>query len=124
MQEIFHGSGKSKFFRSIFSSQSRKFHQFVHAKRIGCLDLGGVRKHERSAVCDGCVVAAVGGVGRVVDHEVLLELVEHLDRLANGRDEEAEALEQRCLKAEQKYGQVAIEKEFLLKKCAELGIEP
>jgi transposase len=42
----------------------------------------------------------------------------------NGRDEDTEALEQRCLKAEQKYGQVAIEKEFLLKKCAELGIEP
>lgn len=42
----------------------------------------------------------------------------------NGRDEQAEKMEQRCLKAEQKYGQVAIEKEFLLKKCVELGIEP
>ena len=55
------------------------------------------------------------------------EAEDNLHRLfdrKNGRDEEAEHMEKRCLKAEQKLGQIMVEKEFLLKKCVELGIEP
>lgn len=42
----------------------------------------------------------------------------------NGRDEQAEVLEKRCERTERQLGQIMVEKEFLLKKCVELGIEP
>jgi len=42
----------------------------------------------------------------------------------NGRDDEKAKLEQRAVRAERKLGQEIVEKEWLLKKCEELGIDP
>lgn len=39
-------------------------------------------------------------------------------------DERLRELEDRCARMERKVGQLVIEKEFLQKKCVELGIEP
>lgn len=39
-------------------------------------------------------------------------------------DDRLRELEDRCARMERKVGQLVIEKEFLQKKCAELGIEP
>lgn len=39
-------------------------------------------------------------------------------------DDRASELEARCARMERKVGQLVIEKEFLEKKCAQLGIEP
>jgi hypothetical protein len=41
----------------------------------------------------------------------------------NCADEERRQLEERCARLERKLGQLVIEKEFLEKKCEELGIE-
>ena len=41
----------------------------------------------------------------------------------NGVDEEKRDLEDQCARLERKVGQLVIEKEFLEKKCKELGIE-
>ena len=41
----------------------------------------------------------------------------------NRADEERRRLEERCERLERKLGQLVIEKEFLEKKCEELGIE-
>jgi transposase len=39
-------------------------------------------------------------------------------------DERLKELEERCARMERKVGQLVIEKEFLQKKCVELGIDP
>jgi transposase-like protein len=39
-------------------------------------------------------------------------------------DERLKEMEARCARMERKVGQLVIEKEFLEKKCVELGIEP
>lgn len=55
------------------------------------------------------------------------ELEEHMavifERKGAG-DERLRGLEERCARAERKVGQLLVEKEFLEKKCSELGIEP
>ena len=53
--------------------------------RSGSFERGGERLVEWRGV-----VAEEGRVGRVVDDEVLVELVEHLDDLADGRHEPAQ----------------------------------
>jgi transposase-like protein len=39
-------------------------------------------------------------------------------------DERYKEMEERCARMERKVGQLVVEKEFLQKKCKELGIEP
>ena len=53
------------------------------------------------------------------------ELEENMEQIfvrKNGVDEEKRALESHCEKLERKVGQLVIEKEFLEKKCDQLGI--
>ena len=55
------------------------------------------------------------------------ELEENLSLLFERKgaaDERLRELEDRCARMERKVGQLVIEKEFLQKKCVELGIEP
>ena len=53
----------------------------------------------------------------------LEENMELLFERKNARDEAATDLERRAERAERKLGQILVEKEFLEKKCSELGIE-
>ena len=53
----------------------------------------------------------------------LEENMELLFERKNARDEAAADLERRAERAERKLGQILVEKEFLEKKCSELGIE-
>jgi transposase len=55
------------------------------------------------------------------------ELEEHLSTIFERKgaaDDRARELEERCTRLERKVGQLVIEKEFLQKKCSELGIDP
>ena len=54
----------------------------------------------------------------------LEENMEMIFERKNARDDEKTKLEQRAVRAERKLGQEIVEKEWLLKKCEELGIEP
>lgn len=54
----------------------------------------------------------------------LAKNAEHLFVRKNAADEEAKAMEHACERLERKVGQLVIEKEFLEKKCKELGIDP
>jgi transposase len=42
----------------------------------------------------------------------------------NASNDKLKALEERCARMERLLGQVVVEKEFLEKKCVELGIDP
>ena len=55
------------------------------------------------------------------------ELEEHMSELFERKgatDERLKEMEERCARMERKVGQLVIEKEFLQKKCMELGIDP
>lgn len=54
----------------------------------------------------------------------LLEGGSALFERKNGRNREQEAQERRTAELERTLGKIVIEKEFLVKKCKQLGIEP
>lgn len=98
--------------------QSRRNHSSAFKARVAKEALRGVK-----------TVAEIARENKLHPAQVTAwkkELEENMSALfdrKNGADNEKRELEAHCARLERKVGQLVIEKEFLEKKCRELGIE-
>ena len=98
--------------------RSRRNHSAAFKARLAKETLRGVKTVVEIARENNLHPAQVSAWKREVEENLPL-----LFERKNGVDQEKRDIEDHCARLERKVGQLVIEKEFLEKKCKELGIE-